>query len=121
MRFVEILAASLVVPLVVAHSGVPGVPKIFGLPPKDIAALKARSIFGRHAAHRAAHVSHLKARQGGQDGRCGKQFGCATCAEGYCCSPGGYCELREVQVQGYALTIYRWPGRRLLHGTRQSL
>jgi hypothetical protein len=91
MRYTEVLAASLIAPLVVAHSGVPGVPKVFGLPPNDIAALKTRSIFGGHAAHRSVHGSQLQARQGGQDGRCGKDFGCATCAEGYCCSTSGYC------------------------------
>ena len=94
MRLSNILTASLLAPLVVAHGDIPGAPKIFGLAPNDVAALKSRSILGGRAARaaRSAHSSKLQARQGGLDGRCGKDFGCATCAEGYCCSSAGYCE-----------------------------
>ncbi|KAF1919278.1 hypothetical protein BDU57DRAFT_527326 [Ampelomyces quisqualis] len=93
MRVSNILNALLVAPLVAAHSGVPGAPRIFGMAPNDIAAFKTRRTFGRHAARHAhsLHNSPLRARQGGADGRCGKNFGCATCAEGYCCSSSGYC------------------------------
>ncbi|KAH3920201.1 hypothetical protein HBH56_001280 [Parastagonospora nodorum] len=90
MRFYEVLAASLVAPFVAAHGGTPGAPKIFGLA-RDVADLKTRNIFGGHNHRAAGHGSPLQARQGGADGRCGKDFGCATCDEGYCCSPGGYC------------------------------
>jgi hypothetical protein len=92
MRVYEVLTASLVAPLVAAHGGVPGTPKIFGLGHNGIAELKTRNILGGHA-HRAAQHEHgsLHARQGGADGRCGKDFGCATCEEGYCCSSGGWC------------------------------
>lgn len=94
MRFSEVLAASLVVPLVTAHGGIPGMPKVFGLAPNDIADLKSRNIFGgRNArAARSVHAPQLQGRQGGANGRCGKNFGCATCAEGYCCSSSGYCQ-----------------------------
>jgi hypothetical protein len=108
MRLSEILAASLVAPLVAAHAGIPGVPKIFGLPPKDIAALKSRNIFGGHHARSAypAHGSRLQARQGGNaDGRCGKEFGCATCDEGYCCSSGGWCKLTHPHADEPLLMI----------------
>ncbi|KAF2029970.1 glycoside hydrolase/deacetylase, partial [Setomelanomma holmii] len=95
MRFAELLAGSLIVPLAVAHGGIPGAPKIFGLGNnKDLAGLKRRNIYGARAA-RVAHSSHgsqLEARQGGDaNGRCGPSYGCATCAEGYCCSTGGWC------------------------------
>jgi hypothetical protein len=98
MRLSGVLAASLVAPWVVAHSGVPGSPKIFGLAPNDVATLRSRNVYGGHAARHArfAHNSKLDARQGGQDGRCGKEFGCASCAAGYCCSSAGYCENSHV-------------------------
>jgi hypothetical protein len=111
MRLSEILAASLVAPLVAAHGSIPGAPKIFGLPPKDIAALKSRNILGGHHA-RAAHPAHpardsrLQARQGGQDGRCGKEFGCATCDEGYCCSSGGWCKWLHTHGDESLLTTF---------------
>ncbi|KAH8726383.1 hypothetical protein GQ44DRAFT_825734 [Phaeosphaeriaceae sp. PMI808] len=96
MRFSEILATALVAPLVAAHGAIPGAPKILGLPQRDMAALKSRNIFGGHAhparAARSAQGPQLQVRQGGDaQNRCGANFGCATCAEGYCCSDGGYC------------------------------
>lgn len=93
MRVSEILAASLVAPLVVAHGGIPGAPKIFGLGPNDIGKLRSRNILGGHAAPvpRFQHGPQLNARQGGAGGRCGPQFGGASCDEGYCCSSGGWC------------------------------
>ena len=96
MRFSELFAASLVAPLVAAHGGIPGAPKIFGLAPNDIAKLKSRNIFVGHAAP----VGHpqgpqLHARQGGLGGQCGPVAGGASCDEGYCCSPSGWCGQGE--------------------------
>ncbi|KAH7064378.1 hypothetical protein BKA63DRAFT_427426 [Paraphoma chrysanthemicola] len=95
MRLSTILAASLAAPLAAAHGSIPGAPKIFGLGDANaIAALKSRNFYGAHAARAAgsSHGSQLQARQGGDsNGRCGPNYGCATCAEGYCCSSGGWC------------------------------
>ncbi|KAF1944874.1 glycoside hydrolase/deacetylase [Clathrospora elynae] len=94
MRLSEIFAASLVAPLVAAHSNIPGAPKIFGLSQHDFGKLKSRNILG---GHNTPHVTRprqgpqLNARQGGVDGRCGPDHGCASCAESYCCSPSGWC------------------------------
>ncbi|KAJ4316401.1 hypothetical protein N0V94_005473 [Neodidymelliopsis sp. IMI 364377] len=85
MRFSEVLAASLVAPLVAAHGGIQGAPKLFGLP-NDI---KIRNPTPRAARAAAAAQGpyHLIARQGGNaEGRCGPAGGGASCAEGYCCS-----------------------------------
>lgn len=94
MRFSEIFAASLVAPLVAAHGGIPGAPKIFGLGQRDIGKLKSRDILGGHAAQIGGPNAgaQLRARQGGDaDHRCGPTAGEASCAEGYCCSASGYC------------------------------
>jgi hypothetical protein len=91
MRFVGLSAALLVVPIVAAHGDLPGLPKIIGLGPNDIAKLKSRNILGGHVTHVARPEQRLSARQGGADGQCGPQNGCAVCDEGYCCSPSGYC------------------------------
>lgn len=131
MRFTDVIAATILAPLVAAHSGIPGLPKFHGLPAKDAAEFKARSLrypardpqsphgvphgsdaslvarqsphgvphgsdeslVARQSPHGVPHGSEhsLVARQGGQNGRCGPSFGCSTCAEGYCCSPSGYC------------------------------
>lgn len=85
MRFSNIFVASVVAPLVAAHGDIPGAPKVFGLP-RD---LKARAPV---AARVLRHVSEprrnlLETRQGGQNGRCGPNFGRASCAQGFCCSP----------------------------------
>ena len=84
MRFSHVIAASVVAPLVAAHGNIPGAPKIFGLP-RD---LKAPAPI---AARVARHVSEpkrglLETRQGGQNGRCGPDFGGASCDQGFCCS-----------------------------------
>jgi hypothetical protein len=93
MRFIGISAALLVAPIVAAHGGLPGLPKIIGLGSSDIAKLKSRNILGGHAAHVARPEQRLSARQGGADGQCGPNtaVGCAVCDEGYCCSPTGWC------------------------------
>lgn len=92
MRFSELLAASLAAPLAAAHGGIPGVPKIWGLPARDVGRLKSRSIYGGHAEHAVVQGPQLHARQGGNaQGRCGPDGGGASCAAGYCCSGAGYC------------------------------
>lgn len=104
MRVSDILTAAFVAPLVAAHGGIAGAPKIFGMAPNDIAALKSRNILGGHVARpaRAVHSSPLQARQ---DGRCGKDFGCAVCPEGSCCSGSGYCGLNLLDTICYMLTF----------------
>ena len=93
MRLSEILTVSLLTPVIAAHGGIPGAPRIVGLSADDAAVLKTRNIRypARDPQSSHGHGSQLQARQGGLDGRCGPSFGCATCAEGYCCSSGGWC------------------------------
>lgn len=80
MRFTDVLAASLVAaPLVAAHGDLPGLPRIFGLGRSGPARLRAERGFESSA-------KKLQARQGGLEGRCGAEFGGASCAAGYCCS-----------------------------------
>jgi hypothetical protein len=87
MRFSEVLAASLVAPLVAAHGGVQGAPKLFGLP-NDV---KIRNPTPRAARAAAQGPHHLITRQGGNsENRCGPEAGNAVCAAGYCCS-GAVC------------------------------
>lgn len=83
MRFSDILTASLVAPLVAAHGSIPGAPKIFGL-----GQLKSRNALEGHVRRDVSRQQGptLDKRQGGQDGRCGADFGDAICAPGYCCS-----------------------------------
>ncbi|CAO2658113.1 Nn.00g073730.m01.CDS01 [Neocucurbitaria sp. VM-36] len=92
MRFLDVFAASLVAPLVAAHGGIPGAPKIWGLGPRDIRNLKSRDILGGHAARVKQGPQQMHKRQGGDSqGRCGPVAGGASCAEGYCCSGSGWC------------------------------
>jgi hypothetical protein len=90
MRFAEVFAVGVVAPLVAAHGGIPGAPKIFGLPrdlQDDLKAPVAARVL-RHPAEPRGGL--LETRQGGQNGRCGPSFGNAKCAAGYCCS-GAVC------------------------------
>lgn len=70
-------------PVVVAHGGVPGAPKIFGM---------GKPLKGRDmglAARRAGAPPHghkVNKRQGGVDGQCGAAAKGAKCDAGYCCS-----------------------------------
>ena len=82
MRFSDVLAASVVAPLVAAHGDTPGAPKFFGMPKH----LRARNPWaGHNVAHAAGPV--LQARQGGNaENRCGAAGGGASCAAGFCCS-----------------------------------
>lgn len=86
MRFSDVATAALVAPLVAAHGGIPGAPKLFGLPrhlQDDFKApVAARTL--RHSSEPRHGL--LETRQGGQNGRCGPSFGNAKCATGYCCS-----------------------------------
>jgi hypothetical protein len=84
MHFSNVLAAAVVAPLVAAHGGIPGAPRIFGLP-ED---LKARAPTAARVLRHAPETKRglLETRQGGQNGRCGPSFGGASCASGYCCS-----------------------------------
>jgi hypothetical protein len=87
MRVSHVIAASLVAPLVAAHGDhIPGAPKIFGL--RDgLSKMRAKAAFNNHAKRVAQPASHqLESRQGGADGRCGAEFGGASCDPGFCCS-----------------------------------
>ncbi|KAF2866825.1 chitin binding protein [Massariosphaeria phaeospora] len=101
MRFSEIIAASLVAPLVAAHGDhIPGAPKIFGLGPNPIQKLKGRAPLGGLAEHHAAHHGpQLHARQGGDGGRCGPAANGAKCADTYCCSSAGWCGIGKDYCQ----------------------
>ena len=105
MHFASVLTASLVVPLIAAHGNghFHAAPKIIGLPRSNIGGLKNRNILGGHEAQNVSprRGSKLVSRQAGGDaeGRCGKDFGCATCNPGYCCSTAGYCGNGSEYVQ----------------------
>jgi peptidoglycan/xylan/chitin deacetylase (PgdA/CDA1 family) len=94
MHFSTALAAvAAVAPLVNAHEGGPGLPRIAGLNVRD---LKARDLFSNLKArvdevNQEVHEKResLKPRQGGTDGQCGTGFG--SCDAGYCCSEAGWC------------------------------
>lgn len=88
MHFSNALAVLVASPLVAAHSGIPGAPKIFGLP-RDSKA--GAPVVPRVIRHPTEPKGGLETRQGGQNGRCGPNFGGASCAAGYCCSGAGYC------------------------------
>jgi hypothetical protein len=104
MHFSNVLVASVVAPLVAAHGGIPGAPKIFGLPQdlKDRAPTAARVL--RHAAEPKRGL--LETRQGGQNGRCGPSFGGASCAAGYCCS-GAVSNFYGLQEMRSLTNVYR--------------
>lgn len=92
MRFTDVLAASLVAPLVAAHGGILGMPKIFGLGRSGPTRLRAE----RGLENSARKVAQkLQARQGGLEGRCGPEAGGASCAPGYCCSGAGWCGIGD--------------------------
>jgi hypothetical protein len=85
MRVSDIITASLVVPLVAAHGGSQGAPKLFGMPRN----MRARNPWAGHQNQNFGRSAgpHLQARQGGDaEGRCGTEAGGASCALGYCCS-----------------------------------
>lgn len=84
MHYSTALAALVATPLVAAHGGIPGAPKIFGLP-QD---LKARAPGAPRVLRHAQEPKRglLETRQGGQNGRCGPSFGGASCSAGFCCS-----------------------------------
>jgi hypothetical protein len=92
MHFSNVLAASLVAPLVAAHGGIPGAPKLFGLPNELRARAPTAARVLRHASEPKRGL--LETRQGGQNGRCGPSFGGAKCDAGFCCS-GAVCTLKD--------------------------
>jgi hypothetical protein len=97
MLFSNVLVASVVAPLVAAHGGIPGAPKIFGLPSD----LKARAPTVPRILRHPAELKRdmLETRQGGQNGRCGPSFGSASCASGFCCSGAvSYSKLIRLQI-----------------------
>jgi hypothetical protein len=81
MRLSDVFTASLVVPLVAAHGGVHGSPKLFGMPRH----LRARNPWTGHQNMGHAAGPHLQARQ--EEARCGAEGGGASCPAGSCCSP----------------------------------
>ena len=84
MRFTDVIAASLVAPLVAAHGGIEGAPRFFGLP-KD---LRSRNPFAGHQVRNAAqHAHEMQARQEADPERCGTQGNNQICAADKCCSP----------------------------------
>ncbi|CAA9963626.1 chitin binding protein [Pyrenophora teres f. maculata] len=92
MRFTAFHAAALAVPLVAAHGhGDYHSPRIMGQETNDIGKLRNRPIMDARAARIVPHKNLLQARQGGAAGRCGPDHGNASCDEGYCCSPAGWC------------------------------
>lgn len=84
MRFSGFVAASLAATPFVAAHGDAGIPKIFGMPKH----LKTREFLtGQKHVGTPARSPRLQSRQGGNaEGRCGANFGQASCAAGYCCS-----------------------------------
>jgi hypothetical protein len=100
-----------VLPLIEAHpNGVPGAPQLFGRSTIENQRRRAgtqgvpqqkRSAKAAPAAAPAAfpELGQLHARQGGNvDNQCGP--GIASCADGYCCSPAGWCGLGEEYCAG---------------------
>lgn len=88
MHLSNVLVASVVAPLVAAHGGIPGAPKLFGLPRDLNGEVPTAPRVLRHAPSTKRGL--LETRQGGQNGRCGPDFGGASCSAGYCCS-GAVC------------------------------
>jgi hypothetical protein len=93
MHLSNVLVASVVAPLVAAHGGIPGAPKLFGLPRDLNGEVPTAPRVLRHAPSTKRGL--LETRQGGQNGRCGPDFGGASCSAGYCCS-GAVCSSSEL-------------------------
>ncbi len=87
MHFSSVLAASLVAPLVAAHGGVPGAPKVYGLPSH----LRARNPLAAHKAPRnpmpMPHRPLIGRQNGDAGGVCGPDNGGRVCLSTECCSP----------------------------------
>jgi hypothetical protein len=96
MRASEVIAASLVAPLVVAHGGIEGAPRIFGMPKQ----LRANNPFAGFQVPHAAHAaSALNARQAAGPERCGPGNGDQVCGGNDCCSASGYCGITQAHCQ----------------------
>jgi hypothetical protein len=81
MRFSEVVAASLVAPLVAAH-GMEGMPTIVGMPKQ----LRASNPFARFAARRSAQPDRVIHARQSPDGRCGPSNNNQVCGNDECCS-----------------------------------
>ncbi|KAF2745142.1 carbohydrate esterase family 4 protein [Sporormia fimetaria CBS 119925] len=90
MRFSDLFAVSLAVPMVAAHGSGAGLPKIFGLGDTK---LRLRQPSNSHAKRVSDphQDSQLVPRQGLKVERCGPENGGVSCEEGYCCSIAGWC------------------------------
>ncbi|KAH7399207.1 hypothetical protein DE146DRAFT_526203 [Phaeosphaeria sp. MPI-PUGE-AT-0046c] len=108
MHLSNVLVASVVAPLVAAHGGIPGAPKIFGLPRDLNAEVPTAPRVLRHAP--APKGGMLETRQGGQNGRCGPDFGGASCSAGFCCSGAGYCGTSKDHCMAPDCLINYGPG-----------
>lgn len=112
MHLSNVLVASVVAPLVAAHGGIPGAPKVFGLPRELQEELNARAPVAARVLRHPAETKRglLETRQGGQNGRCGPDFGGASCAAGYCCSGAGYCGTSKDHCMAPDCLINYGPG-----------
>jgi hypothetical protein len=101
MRYSEIIAASLVVPLVAAH-GIEGAPSVFGLPKH----LRASNPLAGFQARQAAHpVRAIGPRQAAGPERCGPEFGNQVCGGNDCCSPAVSICLKN-DLLDHVLTVF---------------
>lgn len=107
MRFSDVIAISLVAPLVAAHGGIEGAPKIFGLPKH----LRARNPFAAHEAPRDAQPYKSLQTRDSTDGRCGPDGQGQVCAASECCSSAVRIWFRDlihnhilIGLQGYCGT-----------------
>ncbi|KAJ4372865.1 hypothetical protein N0V83_003156 [Neocucurbitaria cava] len=92
MRISDVIAASLVAPLVAAHGGIEGAPKVFGLPKQ----LRARNPFAAYEApHNAQPSKSLHARQS-TDGRCGPEG--SNQLKGYCGTTQEHCQAPDCLI-----------------------
>lgn len=94
MRFSEaLIASSVVIPFASAHGG-RGMPKIWGMGP-DVKREAFGPVAPRHASSGSLMANSFSKRQDTTNtntgGPCGPTAGGASCAEGYCCSPSGWC------------------------------
>jgi hypothetical protein len=98
MRFSEVVAASLVAPLVAAH-GMEGMPSIVGLPRQ----LRASNPFAGYRGGRAAHAGPVIRPRQSTDGRCGPAGGNQNCADNECCSSAVRVPSQTFHVQSVYL------------------
>jgi hypothetical protein len=96
MRVSEVIAASLVAPLVAAHGGIEGAPRIFGMPKQ----LRASNPFAGFQARRTIHAAPaLDSHQAASLELCGPANGNQVCGGDDCCSASGYCGTTKEHCQ----------------------